>query len=121
MNKPKSNVWAHYNHLLEPCFPLRSPSPTLGSIINNLRPYKYLELRIIKDKYKSTSFKGLNAQAHKLQKTSSQASKDKAHKPTSPQASKTNFTSSQASNNQAHKLQWYNPTNFKDKFTRFKG
>ena len=110
MNKPKSNVWAHYNHLLEPCFPLRSPSPTLGSIINNLRSYKYLELRIIKDKYKSTSFKGLNAQAHKLQKTSSQASKDKAHKPRSFEDKLYKFTnfkwsSPQASMVQSHKLQ----------------
>ena len=79
MNEPKSNIWAHYNYLLEPCFPLRSPSPTLGSIINNLRPYKYLELRIIK------------RQAHKLQRfkptsvkeTKFKFQKDQTHKLTS--------------------------------------
>ena len=69
---------------------MRSPSPTVGSIINNLRPYKYLELRIIKDNYKCTSFKGSSPQVHKLQRYNPTNFKDKftSFKGTSPQASK---------------------------------
>ena len=106
-NEPKSNVWAHYKPLFESCFPLMSPSPTLGSIINNLRPYKYLELRIIKDNYKSTSFKGSSPQAHKLQRYNPTNFKDKP-------------TSFKRSSPQAYKLQRYNFTNCKDKLTSFK-
>ena len=63
----------------------------------NLRPYKYLELRIIKDKfYKFTSFKRQALQGHKLQKL-----KPTSFKGSSPQDSKVH------------------PTNFKDKFTTF--
>jgi hypothetical protein len=76
-----------------------------------LRPYKYLELRIIKDNYKFTSFK---AKIPQTSTTSSQASKDKAYKSTSfkGQVHKLQRTSSQL--HQAHKLQRYNPKNFKD-------
>jgi hypothetical protein len=131
-NEPKSNVWAHYNHLLEPCLPWMSPSPTLGSIIKKSKALQVLRVEDHqKTGYKPISFNGTIPQTSKT--------KDKAHKlqrikPTSLQASKvhpTNFKGiiPQASKDKAHKLQrtkfkptkqWLTTTSFKASKLKFK-
>ena len=98
IDEPMPNTWVH--HRL------------------NLRPYKYLELRIIKDKfYKFTSFKRQALQGHKLQKL-----KPTSFKSLSPQTSKVQAHKIQRLQNSSSKptKQWPTTTSLKAPKLKFK-